>query len=129
MTTNITAIRGLLADDIDRAHQADDTAERTHLTLEIATAVGDHDEAERLARRLREAHASAISARQSFAARTELLQHVDLGDLTVEDIIHQVLNRPGAVPADSAPAVADTAPDVTEHMTVTHTTTKNTKEQ
>jgi hypothetical protein len=129
MTTNITAIRGLLADDIDRAHQADDTAERTHLTLEIATAVGDHDEAERLARRLREAHASAISARQSFAARTELLQHIDLADETVEGIIHQAVNRPGSVPADSAPAAADPAPDATAHLTATHTTTKNTKEQ
>ena len=125
-TTSITAIRDLLTGDLDRAKHADAEVERITFALAVADAAGDHDELERLTRALRSAHGTATAARQSFAARTEVLQHIDLGDVTVDDLIH----RPGGRvldPDESAPAGrVSTAP--TDQMTATHTT-ETTKEQ
>jgi hypothetical protein len=102
-TTSITAIRDLLTGDLDRVAHADAEVEHTTFAIDVADAVGDGGEVERLTRTLRSARATAIAARQSFAARTELLQHVDLGDVTVDDLIR----RPGGrvlSPDESAPA-------------------------
>jgi hypothetical protein len=85
-TTDIDAIRVLLRQDLERIAAADACAAELHQAL---TACDDTftERALNLAAELHTQETVASRSRQEFAARTELLAHVELGDTTVEDII------------------------------------------
>ena len=62
--------------------------------------------------------APAAHARQSFSASTEMLQHIDLGDTTAEQLIASAVDTPGSGggvygPGGSPDAGADPDPEVT----------------
>ncbi len=90
MTTNIDAIRSLLAEDIFRAKIADQDAE------DFRDKLNDDYDPDRSAWRIAELHQRqgiASEARQRFSARTEMLQHIDLGDTTVDELIGAAIQQ------------------------------------
>lgn len=105
MSTNIDAIRRLLAEDIARAKLADQDAAAVRDKLN-----DDHDP-ERSAWRinqLRNHQARASEARQSFSARTEMLQYIDLGDLAADELVASAVGAPGGEPAAHGTTVTPT---------------------
>jgi hypothetical protein len=109
-TTDIDAIRVLLRQDLERIAAAD--AEIVELHQAIRDAQQREEDARldpqhefegwgELSGELPIVQDEATRSRQAFAARTELLAHVDLGDTTVEELIAEA-----ARPVEPAPIVA-----------------------
>lgn len=92
-TNDIHAIRNLLSSDIARMKLADQDAAAT--SEKLAEAQDDPAASDRLYTELLTHKAIATEFRQSFSARTEMLQHLDLDGITVDDLIDAAVNAPG----------------------------------
>ncbi|MGP9725314.1 hypothetical protein ACT3SZ_14995 [Corynebacterium sp. AOP40-9SA-29] len=113
---DISAIRRVLTADIARMKMADQDAAATREKL--AETQNDPVASDRLYTELLTHLAIASEARQSFSARTELLQHLDLGDTTTDAMIDSSVNAPGGAggingDGGSPAAGADPDPEVT----------------
>lgn len=97
MTANdIDSIQNLLLEDIDRMRFADARAQELLEEIDRAFTLGksESDVVDRSAD-LRKRRETASEARQSFSARTEMLQFIDLGDITPQQLIASVVGTPG----------------------------------
>lgn len=121
MNTNIDAIRQLLISDMFRLKAAEREAEDLQEAIDRWSQVkGESDMVEYRAD-LRTQREIADEARQSFAARTEMLQHIDLGDTTADELVASAGVASGGGggvygPGGSPAAGADPDPDATRAL-------------
>lgn len=86
--TDIDGIVTLLANDMIRVYAADEVAETATGTLaQLKREGAATEEIERIAGTITAANRRGTAARQSFADRTEMLQLIDLGDRSSNDIV------------------------------------------
>lgn len=116
-TTNIHAIQNLLVCDMVRVREAEEAIETMRQRLDSWTDADGVDPMQ-LRRDFDEVCAQATQARQSFSARTEMLQHIDLGDTTTEQLIASAVVTSGGGggvygPGGSPAAGTDPDPEVT----------------
>lgn len=119
MSTNIDAIRQLLTGDLRRIRDAEDAIEDLDECIDRWAQVKDESDLIEHRADLHRHRQVASEARQSFAARTELLHHVDLDGLTVDDIVHQVVTAPGGGTSPATPGEARTLPPTGQAVAVT----------
>lgn len=117
-----SSIRTLLANDVARLRGAEEAIVALEHRLNSWTADEGVDPMQ-LRRELDEQCAHAAEARQSFSARTEMLQYIDLQGVSVEDFIAQALNTPTEdVGAIATPGVSDMDPERTRTIATSRTT-------
>lgn len=92
---NTDAIRELLSADIRRIRLYESALETIRERLDSWT---DDDGVDpmQLHRQFDQQFSATEQARQSFAARTEMLQHLDLGGLTADELIASAVGAPSA---------------------------------
>ncbi|MGP9623540.1 hypothetical protein ACT3S7_11285 [Corynebacterium sp. AOP34-AQ2-28] len=102
MSADITAIQELLSEDIRRMQYGTVVNTETLTELSelqclgpVARGANYSQDVEQLMQEASDAEEDAAAARESFLARTELLRHVDLGELTVEDLVTAARRKPG----------------------------------
>lgn len=116
---NTDAIRELLSADIRRIRSYENALETIRKRLDFWT---DDDGVDpmQLRRQFDQQFSATEQARQSFAARTEMLQHLDLGGTTADELIASAVgaasrglggapdvSSPGARPTTSAARTID----------------------
>ncbi|MGV0870491.1 hypothetical protein [Corynebacterium kalidii] len=119
---DISSIQTLLANDVARLRTAEEAIVALKQRLDSWTDDEGIDPMQ-LRREFDEQCAHAAEARQSFSARTEILQHIDLEGVTVEEFIAQALKIPAGGTGDEVAAGgADPDPDSTRALMTAHAT-------